>query len=333
MTTIWEPSDFGAVGDCTTDGTDDTVALQAFFNASKNGRGRIPAKRYKITAPIVIDPHGTYRIEGDGYDQGGDFGSTIYNLGSGDALQLQDPNNIATNFEHSFSHFCIKGNRYSGHGLRMFNIHKFFGDRLWFLAHGDCGIYAEECFSSAFDNIVASHSNNHGLRLHNKSNAVRVSGGAYIDNDRNCNDASNIGITAVPGKENNVVLLIGVDFSSPSELPWGTPVASCGLGVSHTRSLHLINCYAEGVAPTRPIPYHIYTDSTVSGLKIESSYFQDGKVFIAGTNGFFICNTNVFIAQNVATSLVASATDGKSIVRAPVLINGATMSLSGVLTA
>jgi len=57
--------DFGAVGDGT---TDDTAAIQAFFNSFTNGgSGFIPAGTYKITSPLTltINPGG-FSIEGAG---------------------------------------------------------------------------------------------------------------------------------------------------------------------------------------------------------------------------------------------------------------------------
>jgi hypothetical protein len=174
---VWA-SDFGAVGDGT---TDDTDALQAALDSGLSVR--LAAATYRVTAPLIL-LGGKRRLFGSGLD------TVLQYEGEGYALQVNvGDDDISTKTYVEVADLTVEGNEQSG-GLYAWDVARCRFENLALTGHGLHGALLEMAISCRLTHLHASDNGGDGLRIANgvkadvqfSSNQNAVLGGTFLSN-------------------------------------------------------------------------------------------------------------------------------------------------------
>ena len=275
--------DFGAVGDGV---TDDTAAIQAFFNASKNKRGFLNAGKYKINTSITLDTTQSYFIEGDGYDDNAVLASVIYNSGSSYGLYINGTGQVTDNLL-KMENFAITGNALSDSGIYAIEVPGLRINNVLSANNGNGhGFRFRKCYNSSYIGLVATNNAFHGIFLDLQGNTIRFS--SCISNANGTAGAyAGFSIVGGAGTENLGVTLSSCDATAN---PYGVVV-------QYTNSITITGCYSEGNTIA-----NIYADSTAKNVTFTGNYQQDGvSQFVQCGN--LVIEGNTFYKNTITTNL------------------------------
>ena len=268
--------DFGAVGDGV---TDDTAAVQAFFDACQNGRGYMPSGIYKITSALNLYPQYCYNIEGAIDKNSADAGTVIYNAGTGVAILINnEPFTTTYDSQIKLSFMTIKGNSGSSHGV--FADHAMlFMENVWLTGHGGYGLYLRRAYSSAFKQVVCANNYMYGAALNIANNLIHFdhcifNGNSLLDGYAGVlltSDGSAL-------SQNFSVLFSACDFTGNGA--GGGITTAIGAQVQQSYGVSFVNCYWEQNKSN-----NLYIDSTSKDVSITGCYFQNAVNSITGVEG------------------------------------------------
>jgi hypothetical protein len=262
---------------------DDTAALQALFDQSRNRRLILPPGRFRITRTLKIDASANYSVVGQGGDPNGREGSAIVHDGRGAAIEISGQKPGVDNFIY-LSDFSIRGSESSGSGISASWVHGLKLDRLWITTLRGYGIELNSCWGSKVSNTVVTHCGSDGLRIIERGNLISIRDSSF--NGNGTVSGANIRIAGRPQNESLAVTIDGCDFSSAPD----------GLVMQHLWSARVVGCYSE------TCPRLVWADSTVRGLTFQSNYLQDGVATFDGVEALDLSG-NTFNAQTKRTEL------------------------------
>ena len=315
LSQIISAKDFGAVGNGT---ADDTLALQAFFDACQNGRGYIPPGVYKITSALNLYPQYSYNVEGAVYKNTSNAGTVIYNLGTGNAIRINNEPYTPPNFDSQIrlSNMTVSGNSGSQHGV--FTSHAMiYLENVWINGHGGHGLYLERAYASSFKQVTCANNYKCGAFINTANNAVHFDHCVFNGNSRLDGwSGVQMGATPDPLSENFGVVFTSCDFTGNGQTA-GVATAF-GVAVQKTIAASFIGCYWEGNKS-----YNIYSDSSSKNLTVSGGYFQDSNNSITTVDGLIYENN--FHLQ-VSTTTRVDIIGGMPTSRIPVRMFGNTYS-------
>jgi hypothetical protein len=281
--------DFGAVGDGV---ADDTVAVQAFFNACQNGRGYMPVGIYKITSTLNLLPQYSYNIEGTAYKNSADSGTVIFNAGTGTAILIDNEPYTPPNFDSQIrlANMTVKGNASSQHGI--FTQHAMiYLENMWITGHGGHGLYLERAYASSFRQVTCANNYKFGALISIAGNALHFDHCVFNGNSRLDGYAGlQMAGTPDPLSENFAVTFTSCDFTGNGQ--YGGVTTAFGTVVQKAFAVSFIGCYWEGNKS-----YNLYADSSAKNLTVSGCYFQEANSLVTQVEGlvyennFHLCVT------------------------------------------
>jgi len=286
--------DFGAVGDGT---TDDTAAIQAFFNACQNGRGYMPAGIYKITSTLNLYPQYSYNIEGSAYRNTANSGTVIYNAGTSTAILVDNDPYTPPNFDSQIrlANMTVSGNASSQHGIYTQHamIHL---ENMWITGHGGHGLYLERAYSSAFRQVTCANNYKNGCLIGIAGNALHFD--HCVFNGNSITDGyAGLYMNALPDplSENFGVVFTSCDFTSNGQTVGVT--TAYGAIVQKSFAASFIGCYWEGNKA-----YNLYADSSAKNLSVIGCYFQEANSSISQVEGL-VYENNFHLRVSATTQI------------------------------
>ena len=292
--------DFGCVGDNV---TDNSVALQNFFNACRNGRGYLPPGNYRYSTTLTIDPTYGYHIEGAVWHNSNTNagGSRLLYTGASDAISIvQNP--FVQNYDKQIrlANLTIEGNSGSRDGIHVELVHVQL-ENLWIANHGRHGGYFERAYSSLFKQCIFTQNYQFGALVNRAGNALHFDHCVFNGNSR-LDGYAGIQIGGAASEENLGIVFTSCDFTS-NGYPGGVTTAF-GIAIQHTWGIALIGCYAEGNKLR-----NLYADSTVRGLTVQNGYWQDSINEVANVLGLVYENN---VHQQVSATTQANISGSTS---------------------
>ena len=263
--------DFGAVGNGI---TDDTAAIQAALDASKNKRLFINAGTYKTSSTLNLDTNYNYYIYGEGKSEYATPCSTIYNAGTGNTITI---NNTGTSNDNQYTITDLNINSSSSstqNGIYIYNAHGVILNSVWITNHGLNGISMEKSWGFRATDCIFAQNYHSGVYAKSQNNAVTFLRCTFNGNARLDGGYAGVFLTAASaGYENLAVNLIGCDLSGngyPADV-----IAGLGLVAQYSFGINIIGTYMENNKSA-----NIYVDNTVKNIAFTGNYFQDGLIGI-----------------------------------------------------
>jgi hypothetical protein len=297
LNSIVNAKDFGAVGDGV---ANDTSALQAFFDACKNGRGYMPPGIYKITSALTLLPDFSYVIEGAAYRNTANTGSAtvIYNAGTGDAIYINNEPFVPppVDSQIKLSNMTIEGNAASRDGIytRQTMIHL---DGVWLQNHGRHGLHLERAYSSSFKQVLCSGNAQNGCLIRIAGNVLHFDHCLFNGNAKS-NGYAGLYMTADPGdvtSSNFGVVFTSCDFTSNGQHTGVT--TAYGAVIQYSRPVSLIGCYFENNKSE-----NLFSDNTAQDLTVLGCYFQDANNLLTAVDGL-IYENNFHLSSGPTTQV------------------------------
>jgi len=311
---------FGAKGDGV---TDDTASLAAWIVACQNKSGKLPYGVYAHTG-LTFLPQYSYNIEGDVYDNDAIGGTVLLNTNTlgGNGITINNTP-FVQNYDSQirFSNLTVKGNASSGDGFNVDQTMVFL-ENVWITGNGGHGYSAIRCYSSAFRQVSFSNNYKSGFVANRALNAVHFdhcifNGNAFLTGYSGCQ------LGGAGGADSNfAVTFTSCDFTGNGATLIGADIAY-GAAIQYSSGVTMTGCYGEG-NKTRII----YSDNTVTGLKIGGSFWQDGVVELLQVNGLIYENNEHYDSGGATTQLIIDG--GLPTVRAPLYIKN--NAYSGTVT-
>jgi hypothetical protein len=311
MRDIVSVKDFGAVGDGV---TDDTAAVQAFFNACQDGRGYMPPGIYKITSTLNLLPQYSYNIEGSVYKNTADAGTVILNTGTGDAIYINNEpfTPPPKDSQIRLSNMTIKGNSSSRDGIytRQTMIHL---DNVWLTTHGRHGLHLERAYSSSFKQVFFTGNAQNGCYIRIAGNALHFDHCLFNGNAKSDGYAGLYMTADVSVDSSNFgVVFTSCDFTSNGQHAGVT--TAYGAVIQYSRPVSLVGCYFENNKL-----FNLFSDNTAQGLTVTGCYFQDASNSLTAIDGL-VYENNFHFSSGPTTQLnIAGAMPGG---RAPTRVFG-----------
>lgn len=269
--------DFGAVGDGV---TDDTAALQAFFNACQNGRGYIPPGIYNITSTLNLYPQYSYNIEGSVFRNTSNAGTVIKNLGTGTAIFINNMPYTPPNFDSQIrlANLTVTGNSGSQHGI--FADHAMiYLENVWLNGHGAHGLFLQRAYASAFKQVTCANNYKYGALISTAGNLIHFDHCVFNGNSM-LDGYAGMRCTSIPDPlgDNFGIVFTSCDFTGNGSSPGVT--TAIGAQVQRALPVSFIGCYWEGNKSA-----NLYADSSAKNLTVSGCFFQDAPNTIANVDG------------------------------------------------
>jgi len=295
------------------DGTDETVKLQAAFDAAKNKRLILPAGKVKHRG-LVIDPLANYSVGGCGFDPNGGTGTVLENIGTAGEIGIlvnTNPNGLPDsqilgrdNLRH-FENFGFFGNRFCGDAFQFAYAFGFSLDKLWVSTHGGHGVWGFRAFSSSIRRTVVTHIGKHGVFFEEMGNKVQLDGVVATDCSKGGGGFSNICFSATNSAGASLgVEISGCDWTAGGSARWdgGADPQGTGLALKYVYGASIHGNYAE-ISPN----ILTYIASTCKAIDFRGNYMQDGDTKVESGAQGIIVEANHFQRVNAGTRFLGES--------------------------